>query len=333
MYFVQLYDTFAKANILFFVKRINFIDIAKGIGIVLVYLGHSSFSETINKFIFIFHMPFFFFVSGFMFKPNNASFVDFIQHKIKTLLLPYLFFSIVNLLFLFVVSTKYSWSSIFFNGWQGIALWFVISLFITLLLAGLFLKGNNKLDWISIAIALIIYIIIDSLKSFSFPYKIELIPLTYFWFAIGYKSSKKNFVMKCIEAKYWFLIFFLLTYLFSWLNPYKIDLAINQYKLLYYALLGSFFGILMLFNFSFYIDKHIKIKQLTNLFSYLGKNTFVILAFHQVYNIAISFLMVKFHIISLYAMFIKHLTIFILLYFSIEIMNRYLYFFLGKQKS
>ncbi len=314
-------------------KRINFIDIAKGLGIILVYIGHYNFPETINKFIYMFHMPFFFFVSGFMFKPNNASFFNFVQHKMKTLLMPYLFFSIVNLLLLLVVSTKYSWTSLFLNGWQGIALWFVISLFITLLLAGLLLKGNNKFDWISIFFALILYVIIDSFNTISLPYKLELIPLTYFWFAIGFKISKKNWMIKSIEKQYLFLFFFLITFVISWLNPYKIDLAINQYKLLYYAILGSFCGILMLLNFSYYIDKYIKNKQLTQLMTYLGKNTFVILAFHQVYNIALSFLMVKFHFISVYAMLFKHVAIFILLYFSIEIMNRNLYFFLGKQKT
>lgn len=317
----------------FFVKRINFIDIAKGLGIVLVYIGHSNFPENINKFIYLFHMPFFFFVSGFMFKPNIGSFFNFVQHKIKTLIVPYLFFSILNLLILLVVSTKYSWASLFLNGWQGIALWFVISLFITLLLAGLLLKQNNKLDWISIVFALVMYATIDYFNTISLPYKLELIPLTYFWFAIGFKISKKIWMIKSIEKQYLFLIFFLLTFAISWINPYKIDLAINQYKLIYYAILGSFCGILMLFNFSFYIDKYIKIKQLTQFISYLGKNTFVILAFHQVYNIALSFLIDKFQFISIYALLIKHLAIFILLYFSIEIMNRYLYFFLGKPKT
>ena len=43
--------------------RENNLDIAKGIGILLVVLAHVLQSK-VETFIYIFHMPFFFFISG-----------------------------------------------------------------------------------------------------------------------------------------------------------------------------------------------------------------------------------------------------------------------------
>ena len=48
-------------------KRVGYIDIAKGIGIILVVMGHNDFaliSPFAHKLIYSFHMPMFFFMSG-----------------------------------------------------------------------------------------------------------------------------------------------------------------------------------------------------------------------------------------------------------------------------
>lgn len=62
------------------------LDIAKGIGIVLVVWAHAfgPFSSFINSF----HMPFFFFVSGMLYK-NNKSVSEYTKSKMKSLLLPF----------------------------------------------------------------------------------------------------------------------------------------------------------------------------------------------------------------------------------------------------
>ena len=74
-------------------KRDPFIDMLKGIGILLVIWGYSSlflFNE-----IYSFHMPLFFFLSGCFFKTNVSTFC-FIKKKF------------IQLLFLFKLSILYS---------------------------------------------------------------------------------------------------------------------------------------------------------------------------------------------------------------------------------
>ena len=60
-------------------KRIEWIDVSKGIGIILVLIGHISLNGGLNKFIYSFHMPLFFILSGFTF--NLAKKEKFIKNK------------------------------------------------------------------------------------------------------------------------------------------------------------------------------------------------------------------------------------------------------------
>lgn len=48
-------------------RHYDFLDAMKGMGILLVVLGHVSLIEPLNTVIYAFHMPLFFFISGFLF--------------------------------------------------------------------------------------------------------------------------------------------------------------------------------------------------------------------------------------------------------------------------
>ena len=87
-------------------KRLSWADIAKGIGIILVVFAHTLVpkmrdASIIVKFIWIFiynfHMPLFFFISGWLFERNLSRYNDkakFIGGKARLLMLPYLVFSL-----------------------------------------------------------------------------------------------------------------------------------------------------------------------------------------------------------------------------------------------
>ncbi|MFP5214181.1 MAG: acyltransferase family protein [Acidobacteriota bacterium] len=74
-------------------------DTLKGFGIFLVFLGHLRLSdERITTYIYSFHMPLFFFISGIFFNPASVSegFYPFFRKKIKTRLIPYLAFGLIT---------------------------------------------------------------------------------------------------------------------------------------------------------------------------------------------------------------------------------------------
>jgi len=80
-------------------KRIDYLDMAKGVGIILVVLGHSTFlEENLLTWISSFHMPLFFVLSGILIRlrgEENKSFRQLITNKLRTIAIPYLSFSII----------------------------------------------------------------------------------------------------------------------------------------------------------------------------------------------------------------------------------------------
>jgi acyltransferase len=71
-------------------ERLNTYDIAKGIGIILVVLGHTATHIGLEKVIYQFHMPLFFILSGIFFKENDVQFPQaFIINKVRRLYVPY----------------------------------------------------------------------------------------------------------------------------------------------------------------------------------------------------------------------------------------------------
>ena len=77
--------------------RIQYLDIAKGIGIILMVMGHASFGEGFSHYIHGFHMPLFFFVSGLLFSfKADKSWGEVFSGKCRTILIPYAFFGLLT---------------------------------------------------------------------------------------------------------------------------------------------------------------------------------------------------------------------------------------------
>lgn len=82
-------------------NRIRSIDIAKAIGIFLIVLGHVLKFGNLRKFIYAFHVPLFFFLSGICFTQKDNK--KFIVKKIKTIYIPYIIVSIISIAVYFFV--------------------------------------------------------------------------------------------------------------------------------------------------------------------------------------------------------------------------------------
>lgn len=87
-------------------QRINYLDVAKGIGILLMIFGHIDRGGIIQTWIYSFHMPLFFIVSGIIsYKKISETTVlkNDIVKKIKGLLYPYFMFSLLTMIYVFLV--------------------------------------------------------------------------------------------------------------------------------------------------------------------------------------------------------------------------------------
>lgn len=89
--------------------RFHWIDSLKGIGIMLVVFAHHHLPTALETYIYSFHMPLFFFISGFLFEFEKyaKSFANFVKVKFKSLIVPYFFFAVLTCLFYFLMDAVY----------------------------------------------------------------------------------------------------------------------------------------------------------------------------------------------------------------------------------
>jgi len=117
--------------------RLIWLDIAKGLVIILMVLGHSSIPKFISNWIWAFHMPFFFLSSGFTTNWKNYGCLEFVKKKINSIVRPFVLYSLMVILILAIFNIDHPYCN-FTNGWGGYALWFVPVLFVALILAKFF---------------------------------------------------------------------------------------------------------------------------------------------------------------------------------------------------
>ena len=89
--------------------RLHWIDALKGIGIILVVFAHHSLPVAIDTYIFSFHMPLFFFISGFLFDFGKyaGSAAGFVKGRFRSLIVPYFSFAVFTCLFYFLLDAGF----------------------------------------------------------------------------------------------------------------------------------------------------------------------------------------------------------------------------------
>lgn len=78
-------------------ERLDWIDTAKGIGILLVMLGHCYLEGSFTYWFYSFHMALFFVLSGYVFTGQGKYIVN-LKKKAQTLLTPYITMSIITMI-------------------------------------------------------------------------------------------------------------------------------------------------------------------------------------------------------------------------------------------
>jgi len=83
------------------IEREVWVDIAKGIGIILTIVGHSGLPVDFRKFIHGFHMPLFFVIAGYLYnsdKWRNIGIGGLVVKRVKTYIVPYFILNFINLI-------------------------------------------------------------------------------------------------------------------------------------------------------------------------------------------------------------------------------------------
>lgn len=164
-------------------KRIEWVDVLKFLGIFIIYFWHLG--ESIGRsyqFILVYHVPLFFFLSGCMEAlQKEMNFSGYVLKKVRTILLPFFFFAALSML-LVVCYERCGFSLILLmvkqilmgglrNRIFAYSLWFLTCLFVTGILFRLIKKLEKPVFILGVGIVL--YVI----TARFLPYKPNLFPL------------------------------------------------------------------------------------------------------------------------------------------------------------
>lgn len=277
-------------------KRITWIDIVKGIGIILVVMGHSD-NYFAQKYFFWFHMPLFFIISGYLFRPMKSNF-QLIKKRTFQLLIPYLSFGILLSLILFLngfslISFIKDIIKLFYGGQilQGYfaVFWFVTCLFLTQVIFSTLLHYVKKTQ-IQIAIIVLSYLLaqiigkVSVFKDLAFPWNFDVMFLAIVYYAIGYYS--KNYLTHIIQKTITLFASFVLTILLIYLNSkldinFRLDMKYSVYEPMFLDILIPLVFTIFIFSVSYQISE-IKILFIKhkNIFEYIGAESLTIMYLH-----------------------------------------------------
>lgn len=261
--------------------RIQWIDIAKAIAIILMVVGHTSIPSIASDFIYAFHMPLFFIASGWTTNWNKYSFCDFIKKRSISLLFPFFFYSVIVLF----IHVHYGWMTMdewLVKGWgDGYALWFIPVLFIaTIIVKSLYAfreTGGGRLFWVALVMVLSLGIDLHYYHM-RLTWNLSSIPYAVFMIVVGSEWSKLDFKflrwIRFIVAISAFLVVLIIS------HYWRLDICFNNITPILPLTIGAISGSIIVFLMAKMIEKYSG--KLATLFISIGKETYVIVAFSQI---------------------------------------------------
>lgn len=252
-------------------KRLNYIDTAKGILILLVVIGHIVPENSILRtWIWSFHMPAFFIISGILINHSSftkKSFSELIISSIKSLIIPFVIFEIIGAIADRIMHGSslnvkgYIYNSITLR-YNNVVDWFLITLFISRIIVFLVIKIKNK------NILLIICLCFFILGAFNFNPFICRLLISSSFIIFGYLFNEK-YITKNI---FYIFLSFLFTSIIAFING-RVDLnGMTLHNPILYAFTSTI-GTISVLSFS---------KNISNKFiSLCGKNSIIIMGIHS----------------------------------------------------
>lgn len=311
------------------IKRNETISIVKALGIILMVVGHSGCPKALSDYIYMFHMPLFFFCSGYFLKETDTidKFQSFTKKKIKGLYIPYILWEVTFLLlhnffyeiniyngaygFNGVISHEYKLDDfihkfvyiIFMNEGEQLlgGFWFLKSLFFSSIFSGLFylLNSHLKINDSMFMALLLIFTYVTKSYDISLPI---LGSISHILLCIIIMQVGKNWKKTENKDQYKLPMFIIMSIIVIIGSKYNVAniLSCNITDIIPY-LFFSTIGIISMFSLSYYLKK-IRLKKIL---IYIGDNTMIILALHF-----LSFKIVNLIKIGIYNMQIEKLACF-----------------------
>lgn len=269
-------------------KRVLYLDIAKGIGIISVIAGHTFYGVPVARNVFFyFNISIFILISGILFKENDT-FKDIIKKSLK-LFIPYVVALIViwiltsflygeNYNCLLQILMSYSNLKTFLPDTRVVgSLWFIPFLIFLKILFWIFRKISRKNDivlGVECIIATIIGVIFKKYELYL-PWSIDIAFSTILVFYVGYILRKYNLLDKLLYKNLIYIA--LLIICIIGLKFTRFEAAMRIYSLI--SILLSIMTSLIVLKIAKIIE--IYMNPIAKMLSIYGENSMIVLIMHR----------------------------------------------------
>lgn len=265
------------------VLRKVYLDIAKGIAIILMVAGHAPIPDMASRIIYAFHMPLFFIASGFASDYRKYKAIDYVGHKARSILVPFLCYSTAVAIIMMAIG-ELELLHLVKKGWGGYALWFVPVLFLSSIVAQIANLANEV--WKRYVVMAVFLVVGSGLCYFKIilPWTLSTVPFASFLILLGSELSRaKKLIEK--DGNYWdIFLYFIIVIVIS--HFWRLDLAWNKILPIVPLTIGALAGTLMTFRISVWIENHIS--WCSKILQAVGKETYIVVAFSQVIILLIN---------------------------------------------
>lgn len=284
-------------------NRIESIDIAKGIGILLMVMGHTGFGDEFDKFINTFHMPLFFFVSGYFYRPDKTrDFKQYLVHQINVLIVPYIifaiFYEILHYFFTGEFSIHYFLKSLVSSNHNRIdvagALWFLLALFSGKILYCLVEHRIKGILNQTIVISIISFTAM-TLRRFDlmFPLCIDTALSMLIILHVGYLLyifRDKRLLHRLSTLSPLVIVILIIVFFASGLINENVLVRRNKYGIEVLYFISCFCGIILTMNISQLLSRpgHKILSSIKGIFSFWGRESIVFLLVNELFLFIVS---------------------------------------------
>lgn len=280
-----------------YTDRIEWIDIFKGLVIILMVIGHSTTPWA--GWIYLFHMPAFIFIAGYTTNYEKDNFIQYVKRKFLSLIIPFI---CINMIYIFLMQLL-EWVNVYNYFYEGEfilsnsinilftrlgtidlggATWFIVVLFLVeVIFKGIYqICKSNKCKEVLICFLTVVLcsigLVMQKKQMYQYWYiDLGLYGLIYFY--LGYLFCRYKILESKIDHKIMIPLSLVLMFFFSKYYGVKMNWPTRSFEACYINVVAALSGIYMSYIFSMLLSKATAFKSI---FINIGRRTYTILILH-----------------------------------------------------
>lgn len=271
--------------------QIRNISIFRGIMLCYIIMGHIGFTGIFDYYIHAFHVPVFFIISGYCFKPCE-SLKAYLGKKVQSMLIPYVVFALVHFFLAFWLVEEFHWKNalghIFWMNNSGMpisgSLWFVTSIFFASIVYQILdLKVKEVVRNIIIVVAMIIGFVCPIRLPFSTDTALVGLGFMHLGRYLRLYEPRKQMLKNCFNVG-WIgsLLLLLVQVIATFCNTY-VNMRKTNYGFIPLFIINVILAFVVYHNLSKKIENisWLSVKQIVSVLERIGNYSIYFLAFNE----------------------------------------------------